>query len=83
MTKKFNFDDLPCPPSGLADHLEKGQQYNPLLVAPRGCWTRYNIYKTSREKALCQVAAIRDHPTRAIRVGDITGRGDDIGGIIP
>lgn len=29
-----NFEDLLCPPSNIADQLEPGKQYNPIIVPP-------------------------------------------------
>ena len=73
IAKVLDFGDFPCPPPRIADQLEPGKRYNPILISPDS----FPIGNQS-----CHVAGIRDPPTRAFRVGDITGPEDD-SGVIP
>ncbi|KAL8725197.1 MAG: hypothetical protein Q9166_007505 [cf. Caloplaca sp. 2 TL-2023] len=78
-TKAINFADLPCPPSDVADVYNSGAPYFPILVSTFGA--RFSPYSVGNSPVLapdgCEVAAIRDPPVRAIRVGEISGPKDD------
>lgn len=82
-TKSFNFADLPCPPSAIADTDDTGALYSPVLVS--NFRTEINSYGTSNglvfDTNVCEIAAVVDPPVRAVRVGSITEAGDDVGGI--
>ncbi|KAL8723541.1 MAG: hypothetical protein Q9225_000176 [Loekoesia sp. 1 TL-2023] len=83
-TKTFNFADLPCPPSGVAEAYDSGAPYSPVLVSPFG--VRFNVFAADtgplQEIDDCGVAVVVDPPVRAVRVGKITGPKDE-GGQIP
>ena len=80
-TKAMDFEDLPCPPSGVAHLYQQGDPYFPIL-AP---WyaVGYDHYYLNHifSHDDCVVAAIRDPPVRAIRVDQITGPKGGSGGI--
>ncbi|KAI4267096.1 MAG: hypothetical protein LQ337_008520 [Flavoplaca oasis] len=84
-TKVFNLEDLPCPPSTLADVYDPGLPYLPILVSELSA--KFNLF-VDRETGylalgeICQVAAVIDPPIHATRVGKITGAKDQ-GGSIP
>ena len=69
----FNFGDLPCPPQGIADQLEPGAPYYPVLVAP---FDYYHTIDNSNMQLKCNISALRDPPGAAASVQEITGRGD-------
>lgn len=73
MTKVMNFADLPCPPTGVADQVNSGAPYNPILVP--------KIYPLVEGAMECHAVAIKDPPVRAIRVNKISGPDDGGGGI--
>ena len=80
-TKLFNFEDLPCPPSNIADQLEPGKQYNPIIVPPFNFSTLLHVKRQVSNKHIipqrCLITAIRDPPTRAIRVHEILEMKED------
>ena len=71
--KSYNLNDTPCPPPDFADRLTLGEPYEPIL---------FPFMNITREFDVCSVAAVRDPPMRAVRVGDITGRNDDDDSIV-
>lgn len=83
-TRTFNFADLPCPPSGVAESYDPRAPYSPVLVSPFG--VRFNVFadKTGPFQEIddCGVAVVVDPPVRAVRVERITGPEDE-GGQIP
>lgn len=74
-TKSFDFADLPCSPSSVADAYSPGTPYFPVLVSPFSI--RYGLMVNGDGLALanqqCNVAAVRDPPVKGVRVGKITG----------
>lgn len=65
-TKTLDLADLPCPPSNVAEIYDSRVPYYPILRNP---------FANSREElGDCKVAAIRDPPVYATRVGQISGR---------
>ncbi|KAL8639887.1 MAG: hypothetical protein Q9226_008815 [Calogaya cf. arnoldii] len=74
VTKALDFADLPCPPSDVASLFDSGSPYSPILAPKR-------LFGVSHNSKFCQVAAVRDPPIYAKRVGKISGPKDGNGGI--
>ena len=82
-TKVMDFADLPCPPSDVAEAYKPGAPYFPILVSTFGArWSpAFPGPNSLMEAPVCDIAAIRDPPVRAHRVGKISGRKGGGGGI--
>ncbi|KAL8950017.1 MAG: hypothetical protein Q9222_003926 [Ikaeria aurantiellina] len=76
-TKVLDLADLPCPPSHIADTIDPGAPYSPLIEALNQPF----VFIESHPVELCLVGPVGDPPVYGVRVGDITGPND--GGIIP
>ncbi|CAL8585158.1 hypothetical protein XPA_010738 [Xanthoria parietina] len=76
-TKIVDFADLPCPPTDVAEVFDPRAPYFPILILPIS--GDYGIIDEGRyvSKGSCEVAAVRDPPLRAFRVGQISGPNDD------
>lgn len=88
-TKSLNTADLPCPPSNVAQVYDPRVPYSPILISELG--VKFNPYFIPNDSnsvnpvmsgEICAVAAVRDPPVHANRVGKITGPKDG-GGPIP
>ncbi|KAL8992352.1 MAG: hypothetical protein Q9169_007163 [Polycauliona sp. 2 TL-2023] len=76
-TKVLDFADLPCPPSDVAQIYDPTIPYYPILEIPVAFGLPFMPVNESNqydERPQCKVAAVRDPPVRARRVGRITGR---------
>ena len=82
-TSTMNFGDLPCPPSGVAHMYKQGDPYFPILAPWYGAGIEHTVLNQTISHDECVVAAIRDPPVRAIRVGHVTGRRHGKSGGIP
>lgn len=83
-TKVMDFADLPCPPSDVAQVYKSGAPYFPILASTFGAEWRPIFVTTpggSLPYPLCDIAAVRDPPVHAHRVGKISGPKDGGGGI--
>ncbi|KAL8915130.1 MAG: hypothetical protein Q9172_006950 [Xanthocarpia lactea] len=81
-TKAFDFADLPCPPSDVAQAYDPKAPYYPILVSPFG--VKFNLridagtYRSVGDQE-CEVAAVIDPPVHAVRVTEKTGPEDEGG----
>ena len=75
-TKTMDFADLPCPPSAVANVYEPGAPYYPILLPPFNYGFGYLEDGQKTTPNWCEVAAIRDPPVHAQRVGQISGSQD-------
>lgn len=76
VTKTMDFAVLPCPPSDVAQAYDPGTPYYPVLLLP---WelTFFFVSQNGQIDGIdCQVAAVRDPPVYARRVGQISGPND-------
>ncbi|KAL8849163.1 MAG: hypothetical protein Q9221_005840 [Calogaya cf. arnoldii] len=80
-TKTIDFADLPCPPSEVAEAYNPSAPYFPVLKSEFS--VRFNPYFFERDDGrsvlvdqVCEVAAVRDPPVHARRVGRIMGPKD-------
>jgi len=81
-TKAMDFADLPCPPSEVAKVYNPEAPYFPILVSTFGArWNPAALPNGSIFDPICEIAAIRDPPIHAHRVGKISGAKDGSGGI--
>ncbi|KAL8640620.1 MAG: hypothetical protein Q9226_008725 [Calogaya cf. arnoldii] len=72
-TKVMNYADLPCPPPDIAQHYKPEFPYSPLL---KQLFRTYVYLNASSPSMVCEQAAVRDPPLRAVRVDQITGPKD-------
>lgn len=79
-TKAMNFADLPCGPSNVAQQLEPGVPYSPIL-AVEALVSAFTVSRANGSVQYCDIAAVRDPPVRAVRVGKISGPKDGDGAI--
>ncbi|MDI1493213.1 MAG: hypothetical protein OHK93_005001 [Ramalina farinacea] len=70
VTQVFNFGDLPCPPEGIAQQLDPGAAYNPVLIAP---FAIMHPVDDSNITLKCGVGDVRDPSRPVVRVNSITG----------
>ncbi|KAL8904430.1 MAG: hypothetical protein Q9171_007056 [Xanthocarpia ochracea] len=75
-TKAFDYADLPCPPSNVAQAYDPRAPYFPILVSSFG--VKFNLALDIGTNRLvgdrkCEVAAVIDPPVNAVRVTEITG----------
>lgn len=75
-TKALNFADLQCPPSDVAQMIDLGAPYSPILAIGPLLYGWQNRERVSPVKSGCEVAAVRDPPIYARRVGKIPGPKD-------
>ena len=76
---KFNFGDLPCPPSNLANYYDPKKWYDPILKSDFNFTLGHEKIKGQPIGGVpCHVAAIRDPPTEWIRMDEFSGT--DFGG---
>ena len=81
-TKAFDYADLPCPPSDVAQAYDPRAPYYPILVSPFG--VKFNLKHDWGINGIvgdheCEVAAVIDPPVHAVRVTEITGPEDEGG----
>ncbi|MDI1488659.1 MAG: hypothetical protein OHK93_007934 [Ramalina farinacea] len=70
LTQVFNYADLPCPPPGIADQLDPGAAYNPVLVPP---FSIVHRIENTNDTLDCNVNAIKDPPNWVVGVNGING----------
>ena len=83
-TKAMDFADLPCPPSDVAKVYNQKAPYFPVLVSTFGAiWREFTPISDGLflDNPPIEIAAIRDPPVHAHRVGKISGPKDGGGGI--
>ena len=81
-TKALDFADLPCPPTEVAEVYNSGTAYSPILHSTFGAEWKPGLGVGDMVRiAVCEIAAIRDPPIHAHRVGKISGAKDGSGGI--
>lgn len=68
MTRAFNFSDLPCPPPEIAQQLDPGAAYNPLVIIPTSWGMPWEI---ANETLNCELEAIKDPPSSHTAIGHI------------
>ncbi|KAL8656919.1 MAG: hypothetical protein Q9226_002440 [Calogaya cf. arnoldii] len=82
-TKSLDLADLPCPPSDVAQVYDPELPYSPILKSEFGVKHNLNVNPDGsiNPDQHCVVAAVKDPPVRAVRVGKVTGLKDESGQI--
>lgn len=84
VTQVFNFDDLPCPPPAIADELDPGSAYRPVVIANESDFVIVGNDLDSASKSgpgkenLRHSYAVADPARPIIQVNAITGPGQGV-----